>query len=399
MRGVEPLLLLAVLLGAPFSFVFAQSDGSVPRDSLGGSASVDVLTPAAQEPAVSAPRPTSTPVTPRPTNPVPAAQSSTPVELSPVPEPTNTEPTPPASNSLLYMLVGAVIAVLIGFGVLKAFSSKSENKEGGERCAPLKTKLEQKKVELVSVEGQIALQQKVVDALSEKLQEKVKDVAKEKVVEALGAEAQAAKAVYDDIQEKYEQAKKALDLFLTTKKQLSGEVVSLEIAYAACKGGVAAALGGGLEIKLPEGKAKVTLYNVVSADGYIAHRDGSEDFIPDEYWPQTLEIFKKYDTLVMGRKSYDAMQKYSSALLAPFEALKIKKVVVSRDEHFVPKPGYGVIRSIDAIGELGGRVLVCSGPEINNALYKADLVGKHIMETVPVTLGEGIKPFDKNLYP
>ena len=50
----------------------------------------------------------------------------------------------------------------------------------------------------------------------------------------------------------------------------------------------------------------VTLYNVVSSDGYIAREDGSEDFIPDELWPLTLEVFKKFDVLVMGRKPYEA---------------------------------------------------------------------------------------------
>ena len=52
----------------------------------------------------------------------------------------------------------------------------------------------------------------------------------------------------------------------------------------------------------------ITLYNVISADGFIARLDGDEDFIPDDLWPHTLEFFKKYDALVMGRKTYDAMQ-------------------------------------------------------------------------------------------
>ena len=43
----------------------------------------------------------------------------------------------------------------------------------------------------------------------------------------------------------------------------------------------------------------VTIYNVISSDGFIVRKDGSESFIPDELWPLTLEIFKKFDVLVM----------------------------------------------------------------------------------------------------
>ncbi|MDP3974994.1 MAG: dihydrofolate reductase family protein [Candidatus Jorgensenbacteria bacterium] len=141
----------------------------------------------------------------------------------------------------------------------------------------------------------------------------------------------------------------------------------------------------------------VTLYNVVSEDGYIADKNGSEHFIPDRLWPTTLNLFKKYDALVMGRKTYDAMQKYPRELLKPFEKLSLKKVVVTsnkKDFHPNPQLGYVVVHSPQDALSSGTNVLVSSGPTLNTFFLKNNLVDQVIFHKVPVNIGEGIKPFD-----
>lgn len=140
----------------------------------------------------------------------------------------------------------------------------------------------------------------------------------------------------------------------------------------------------------------ITLYNVVSEDGYIARKDGNEDFIPDELWPATLEVFKKYDAVILGRHSYDAVQGYSEDLKEAFEALPIRKIVVSRNTEFQARQGYEVIHSLEEISAYG-RVLVASGPEVNTQLLNKGMVGEIIQHQVPVTIGEGIKPFTGDL--
>ena len=37
----------------------------------------------------------------------------------------------------------------------------------------------------------------------------------------------------------------------------------------------------------------ITLYNVISADGYITERDGSEDFIPDSVFDDFIDLCKE----------------------------------------------------------------------------------------------------------
>jgi len=140
----------------------------------------------------------------------------------------------------------------------------------------------------------------------------------------------------------------------------------------------------------------VTLYNVVSADGFIARPDGNEDFIPDSLWPRTLELFSRYDTVAMGRKTYEALQAYPDELLKPFEALPVKKVVVSRDPDFKLKSGYALVRSPREACALGENVLVTSGPTLNGSVVDDKLAEKVILHRLPVKIGEGVKPFPFN---
>lgn len=138
----------------------------------------------------------------------------------------------------------------------------------------------------------------------------------------------------------------------------------------------------------------VTLYNVISADGFIAHSDGSEDFIPDELWSKTLGLFRKYDSLIMGRKTYDSMQKYDKKLLEQFENLKIKKIVVSKNSNFIPKQGYETFQSPEEAIKDGSNILVSSGPELNTYLLRKGLVKEIIFwKLLNVEIGTGVQPF------
>ena len=138
----------------------------------------------------------------------------------------------------------------------------------------------------------------------------------------------------------------------------------------------------------------VTLYNVISDDGFIARLDGSEDFIPDESWPETLEFFRKFDTLIMGHKTYDAIQEYPEELLRPFEALPIQKVIVTSDATFLPKVGYDVAHSPKEAIEMGKNVVVSSGPMLNNFLLAMGMVKRIVLRKVPQSLNAGIRPFN-----
>ncbi len=142
----------------------------------------------------------------------------------------------------------------------------------------------------------------------------------------------------------------------------------------------------------------LTLYNVISSDGYIARENGDEDFIPDNLWPSTLKFFEKHDALIMSRKTHDAMQKYDRTLLVPFEALSLKKIIITRVEDYVPKSGYTAALTMHAALALapGPTVLASIGHKFNSALIREYKVDRVIWHVVPQKIGGGIKPFDTN---
>ena len=142
----------------------------------------------------------------------------------------------------------------------------------------------------------------------------------------------------------------------------------------------------------------VTLYNVISSDGFIARNDGSEDFIPEDInlWQKFLDLCLEHGTLIIGRKTYDTIQEYNHITIDSLEALPIKKIVISANKNFVPKLGYTRISSPeDAIAQ-APNALVSSGPTLNNYLLDHDFVKNIIQYKLPVSISEGIKPFYEN---
>jgi dihydrofolate reductase len=142
----------------------------------------------------------------------------------------------------------------------------------------------------------------------------------------------------------------------------------------------------------------VTLYNVISSDGFIARSDGSEDFIPNDIklWQKFLGACLEHKTLIIGRRTYETIQEYDHSLIDSLEALPIQKIVVSGNKNFIPKAGYTSVSSPEEAVSLAPNALVSSGPTLNNYLLKHNLVEKIIQYKLSVSIGEGMKAFDEN---
>ncbi len=138
----------------------------------------------------------------------------------------------------------------------------------------------------------------------------------------------------------------------------------------------------------------LTLYNVISSDGFIAGKDGNEDFIPNNLWQNFLAICREYGTVIIGRKSYDSIQSYGKEQLQEFEALPIRKIIVTHNQKFIPKQNYIVAHSPEDAFALAQDALVSSGPILNDYLLQKDFVKKIILHQVPVSIHEGIRPFN-----
>jgi dihydrofolate reductase len=139
----------------------------------------------------------------------------------------------------------------------------------------------------------------------------------------------------------------------------------------------------------------VTLYNTISQDGFIAGKDGSEDFIPDEAWDDFINICRsrKYDTVVFSRKAYEAIQKYPETMHQKLDNLNIKKVVVTKNSEFAVKAEYTIAHSLDEAFALGKNILFSSGPTLNAVALQEGLVDKIILNEIQEKIGGGLKDF------
>ena len=137
-----------------------------------------------------------------------------------------------------------------------------------------------------------------------------------------------------------------------------------------------------------------TLYNAISADGFIAHEDGSEDFIPDEAWAHFLSLCKKYGAIVLSSKAYESLQMYEPGELEKFESLDVRRIVVSANAEFEVKPGYILAHSPEEAREIAPDALVSSGPTLNDYLIDKGMAEKIILLRLPESIGSGIKAFN-----
>ncbi len=137
----------------------------------------------------------------------------------------------------------------------------------------------------------------------------------------------------------------------------------------------------------------LTIFNVISKDGFIADTEGREDFIPEAIWEYDIELYQRYDTLIMGKHTYAAIQAYDDAAKKLLEDLPIRKIVLSHDQDLKLKNGYEACISLEAALLKGKQCLLSSGPSTNDRAMKQKLVDTVIQYELSEQIGNGIRPF------
>jgi len=133
------------------------------------------------------------------------------------------------------------------------------------------------------------------------------------------------------------------------------------------------------------------VYSVaMSLDGFIAGPDGSFDWIPADDDIDFAAVFDRFDTLVMGRGTWEVAQ---AAGQDPMPGMA--KVVVSRTLAAERAAGARVFRdpveAIEAVRAEPGRDLwLFGGGVLCGALLEAGLVDEIQVAVVPVILGTGL---------
>lgn len=135
----------------------------------------------------------------------------------------------------------------------------------------------------------------------------------------------------------------------------------------------------------------------MSANGFIASKTGSEEFLSDENWEKFCELAKERGNFIVGRKTYEAVKKWDEEYSFD-DLVGIEKVVISQDQNFTLDEGYTLAHSpTNALAKLSQKgfekALVTGGAQINSAFAQAGLFDEIILNVEPVFIGEGIPLF------
>jgi dihydrofolate reductase len=134
----------------------------------------------------------------------------------------------------------------------------------------------------------------------------------------------------------------------------------------------------------------------ISLDGYIARPDGSVDFLfmPKDY--SMAAFFKRIDTAVMGRKTYEVALKLGGGTMG---SPGMKSFVFSRSMKAGERGGVTIVSEtpkqiVDGLRKKKGKdIWLMGGGELTREFLREDLVDELYLGVVPVLIGDGIPAF------
>ena len=143
-----------------------------------------------------------------------------------------------------------------------------------------------------------------------------------------------------------------------------------------------------------ERKRRIIVYIATSADGFIARRDGSFDWLErprpkGNYGIATF--FRSIDTILWGRKTYDLALKHGGSRTGP----RIATYVFSR-RRLPQKPGWNYVKEpIAPFAERlraapGKDIWIMGGAGLVGSFLDAGQINEFIISVIPIFIGEGI---------
>ncbi|OUL08733.1 hypothetical protein B0533_07525 [Sedimentibacter sp. SX930] len=149
------------------------------------------------------------------------------------------------------------------------------------------------------------------------------------------------------------------------------------------------------------GKRKVRVYIAASLDGYIAHSDGTIDWLdsvarPDEDYGYAAFI-ETIDTVIMGRKTYEKVMSFGGE----FPHAGRDCYVLTRTErapegqvHFYSGPADELLDQIRR--QPGKDIFIDGGSEAIDLFREKGLIDSYTVSIIPILLGEGIPLFKES---
>lgn len=144
---------------------------------------------------------------------------------------------------------------------------------------------------------------------------------------------------------------------------------------------------------------KVTFGGANSLDNYIARKDHAVDWLlwSDDAYSIMKDFWKTIDTIVMGRKTYEAGLRYSKGEKNPYPHIKSyvfsRTLKESRDEsvEIISTDAAEFVRDLKT--REGKDICVMGGGELGRSLLEAGVIDEIGFNIHPVLLGRGIPLF------
>lgn len=141
---------------------------------------------------------------------------------------------------------------------------------------------------------------------------------------------------------------------------------------------------------------KVVFGGANSLDNFIARSDHAVDWLlwDDEVAAISAENWRRFDTVLMGRKTYEAALRFGMTAYP-----NVKNYVFSRTMKESPNEAVEIVQTdvAEFVRQLKGRdgkdISLAGGGELVKSLFAADLIDEVGFNIHPVLLGSGIPLF------
>jgi dihydrofolate reductase len=148
-------------------------------------------------------------------------------------------------------------------------------------------------------------------------------------------------------------------------------------------------------------KRRIIVYISTSADGFIARKDGSFDWLdrprPKENYGMGA-FFKSIDTILWGRKTYDLAVAFQreGKMAAPFDphlkhflfSRTLSKSTLAAGVELVEEPIPNFARRLRA--QKGKDIWMMGGAGVIGSFLDAGVIDEFMIRVVPTMIGEGI---------